>query len=109
MPEWFNGAVSKTVVALAATESSNLSLSAGLLLTRVIMKLINFIIIIAICFGILFLSFQSEKKIDIFRLEKIEGFSFITYNHISIKQIDSLTADKNLRFSELFAERVKIK
>jgi hypothetical protein len=28
VPEWFNGAVSKTVVVLVATESSNLSLSA---------------------------------------------------------------------------------
>ena len=30
VPEWFNGAVSKTVVVLVATESSNLSLSASM-------------------------------------------------------------------------------
>ena len=73
------------------------------------MKLINLILIVTICFGILFLSFQSDKKFNIYLLKKRDAAGLFNYNKISIKQIDSVTAYSNLKFSKLFTESAKLK
>ena len=57
---------------------------------------------------ILFLSLQRKEysKIDVIRNK--EKIIYLSYNTISIKQIDSLSSTANLKFSELLAEKIEI-
>jgi hypothetical protein len=71
-------------------------------------KTINILLIIALVFVILFLSIQRKKRFKIDALKSTEKIIYLTYNNISIKQIDSLSSNTNLKFSELIAERIKI-
>ena len=72
-------------------------------------KTINLLLILAMFFGIILLSLQRKNYSRIDLLEKTERIIQLSYNTISIKQIDSLTANTNLYFSENIAERIKIK
>lgn len=71
-------------------------------------KTINILLIIALVFVILFLSIQRKKRFKIDALKSTEKIIYLSYNNISIKQIDSLSSNTNLKFSELIAERIKI-
>ena len=72
-------------------------------------KTINLLLILAMFFGIILLSLKSKNYSRFDLLEKTERIIQISYNTISIKQIDSLTSNTNLKFSEIIAERIKIK
>jgi len=72
-------------------------------------KTINLLLILAMFFGIILLSLQRKNYSRIDLLEKTERIIQISYNTISIKQIDSLTANTNLNFSENIAESIKLK
>jgi hypothetical protein len=70
-------------------------------------KTINILLIITLIIIILFLSIQRKgHKIDV--LKSSEKIIYLSYNNISIKQIDSLSSNNNLKFSELLTERIKI-
>lgn len=72
-------------------------------------KTINLLLIFAIFFWIVFLSLQSKNYSRFDFLERTEGIIQLSYNTFSIKQIDSLTSNTNLKFSEIIAESIKIK
>jgi hypothetical protein len=72
-------------------------------------KTINLLLILAIFFWIVFLSLQSKNYSRFDFLERTEGIIQLSYNTFSIKQIDSLTSNTNLKFSEIIAESIKIK
>ena len=72
-------------------------------------KTINLLLILAIFFLIVFLSLQSKNYSRFDFLERTEGIIQLSYNTFSIKQIDSLTSNSNLKFSEIIAESIKIK
>lgn len=70
-------------------------------------KTINIFLVLLLIIGVVLLTIQKRDYSD-FRLQKVEFDEFyFSYNTISIKQIDSLSSHMNLRFSELFAEKVK--
>jgi hypothetical protein len=72
-------------------------------------KTINLLLIVAMIFGIVILSLQRKNYSRFDLLEKTERIIQLSYNTISIKQIDSLTANTNRKFSEIIAESIKIK
>ena len=71
-------------------------------------KTINILLLIALVFVILFLSIQRKQRFEVDALKSTEKIIYLVYNNISIKQIDSLSSNTNLKFSELIAERIKI-
>ncbi len=71
-------------------------------------KTINILLIIALVFVILFLSIQRKQRFEVDALKSTEKIIYLVYNNISIKQIDSLSSNTNLKFSVLIAERIKI-
>ncbi len=71
-------------------------------------KSINLLLILSLFFGIVLLTLQRGEDSN-FALKRTEEIFQISYNSISIKQIDSLTSNTNLKFSEIIAERIKIK
>jgi len=72
-------------------------------------KTINLLLIVAMFLGVVFLSLQSKNYSRFDLLEKTDGIIQLSYHTISIKQIDSLTSNINLKFSEIIAESIKIK
>jgi len=71
------------------------------------MKSINILLLSAICLGIIILTIKSNEY-SLSTLKRVTPLiDQYSYNIISIKQIDSLTADKNLKFSEPFYLKLK--
>jgi hypothetical protein len=71
-------------------------------------RAVNLLLIIALFIGVLILSFQRRDYTVVKYLKMKETAILFSYNTISIKQIDSLSSNSNLKFSKLITEKTKI-